>query len=35
VWDQEISPRRARLWNAVIEKVMRQLWVRSRNEAFY
>ena len=35
VWDQQISPRRARLWNTVIEKVMRRLWVRSRNEAFY
>lgn len=35
VWDQQISPCRARLWNTVIEKVMRRLWVRSRNEAFY
>lgn len=35
VWDLEISPARARLWNRGVEKLMRQLWVRTRHEPFY
>lgn len=35
VWDQEISSAKATIWNRAAEKVMRQLWVRSRNEPFY
>ncbi|WP_144793604.1 GNAT family N-acetyltransferase [Kocuria palustris] len=35
VWDQRLSPRRARIWDEAVEKVLRQLWVRSRSEPFY
>lgn len=35
VWDQEISSAKVAIWNRAAEKVMRQLWVRSRNEPFY
>ncbi|NHU85227.1 peptidoglycan bridge formation glycyltransferase FemA/FemB family protein [Kocuria sp. JC486] len=35
VWDQEISPAKVALWNKLAEKVMRQLWVRSKHEPFY
>lgn len=35
VWDLEISPRKAWLWNRAVERLMRQLWVRTRHEPFY